>query len=112
MSENLTTAEMEAVLPDIRKALADPKPAATPLHKHEAFDKLRAHLNFIQLGADALRGLGAMFLPDGGSHQMNQAFSLDASAVFSFFGEAMRRPAIEAYDAMERLESAAEMEVS
>ena len=86
--------------------------ASVPLHKHGAFNDLTAHLQFIQLGIAALKGVGALLRPENHDQQLNGAFSSEASAVFEFFGEALKGPANEAYDAKERLEQAARGEQS
>lgn len=91
------------------KALANA--AAVPLHKHDAFDDLRGRLQFMQLGVAALKGIGALLQPETRDQQLNQAFSSDAAAVFSFFAEALEEPATGAYDDMERLERAARGEL-
>ncbi len=98
---SVTTSNDEAAAP----AAA---PAPHPLHKHGAFDDMHAHLEFIQLAGDALRGIGAMLQPETHDQQLNMTHSSDASAIFRFFGEALQGPASEAYNAKERLESAAQ----
>ena len=80
-----------------------------PLHKHGAFYDIGAAVDFLALGADALKGIGAMMQPSMDVHdeQIDQANRSDLSAIFKFFGEALREPAGTARDATERLERAA-----
>lgn len=75
------------------------------VHEHGAFDDISAALDFLSMGADALKGIGAMMQPELEVHdeQLNQARRSDLSAIFKFFGEALREPAKTAYDAKERL---------
>ena len=96
----------------LRQAPQATEKAPVPLHKHGAFDDLTAHLEFIQLGIAALKGIGAMLQPETHDQQLNAAHSSDAAAVFEFFGEALKGSANEAYDAKERLEQAARGEQS
>lgn len=106
------TPEQMRVFRETLEAQALANAAAVPLDKHGAFDDLRAYLEFIQLGADALKGIGAMLLPETHDNQLNMAFASEASAVFRFFGEALTEAANNAYDAKERLERAARGELS
>lgn len=81
---------------------------AIPLHKQGAFNELQTTLSFLHLGASALEGVGAMLLSESNDgHQMNLAKTNQASAVFTFFAEAMKESAASAYGALERLEQAA-----
>lgn len=75
------------------------------LHEHGAFNDISAALDFLSMGADALKGIGAMMQPEAEVHdeQLNQARRSDLSAIFKFFGEALREPAKTAYNATERL---------
>ncbi len=82
--------------------------AAVPPSEHPAFAELQAHLNFLQLGSEALKGIGALMQPEYscGNEQLNGAFRGDASAVFRFFGEALIGSAGRAYEAYGDLELA------
>lgn len=125
MADRYTTALSEGDIPaselidpedprvrTIREILASAtptgKPAAVPLHEHCAFDDLEKRICFIQRGVEAIKGLGAMMLPEHGDFQMNMAHSADAAAVFNFFGEALSGPAYAAYDDLNRIRWAAE----
>lgn len=63
-----------------------------PLHDHGAFNDIEAAASFIELGIDAIEGIGVMLQPDMSSvdEQMNFTRRSNASAVFRFFGEAMK----------------------
>ena len=72
-----------------------PAPAAAPavpLHQHGAFNDIEAAASFLDLGIDALQGIGVMLHPEmaAADEQMNFTRRSDASAVFRFFGEAMK----------------------
>lgn len=84
-----------------------------PLHKHGAFSDLYASTSLLSLGADALKGIGAMMRPEtmDGDEQLNQALRSEISAIFEFFGEVLRKPAGIASDAAERLEWAVKKDV-
>lgn len=86
-----------------------PAPIATPLHKHGAFDDMGAAINLLALGADALKGIGAMMQPStyAGDEDLHQTRRSDMAAIFQFFGEVLREPALTAREATERLEGAA-----
>lgn len=83
-------------------------PAPIPLHENGAFDDLACRLNFIRLGVDALKGLGAMMQPPTliGEYQMDSHIN-DAAAVFRFIGEALCDPVTGAYEDMEKIQRAA-----
>ena len=101
--EILRTAEAEAAA----------APAfAVPPRRYGAFDDLYARLQFIQFAADALKGLASLMQPmhSSGDEQLNLALRSEATAVFRFFGEALKDPAEEAYNDAERLERAAKGE--
>lgn len=87
-----------------------PKPATRPLHQHGAFYDLAAAVRLLALGADALKGIGAMMQPDSdaGNEQLNMARRGEASAIFEFFGEVLKEPAQIAGEAADRLEMAAQ----
>ncbi len=110
----LTAEQVECMMPAFLASLEKAKPAAIPLHKHGAFDELQANLSFLQLGADAMKGLGGIMQPSVivEDFQLSQAHIADAAAVFRFFGEALRRPATDAYDAMEKLLRAAHGDIA
>lgn len=80
-----------------------------PFHKHGAFNDLTAAADFLCLGADALKGIGAVMQPGMNVHdeQCDNARRSDISAIFKFFGEALKEPAQAAYDATGLLERAA-----
>lgn len=80
-----------------------------PLHKHGAFSDISAAVSLLTLGADAMKGIGSMMQPGMDVHdeQLDNARRSDLSAIFLFFGAALREPAQTAYDAAERLERAA-----
>lgn len=77
-----------------------------PLHKHGTFDDMGAAINLLALGADALKGIGAMMLPSMIAHdeQLSEVRRSDISAIFRFFGEVLSEPAQHASDAAQRLE--------
>lgn len=97
------------IVQDINEKHGEASEACTmPLHKHGAFNELQSTLSFLHLGASALEGVGAMLLSESNEgHQMNLAKTNQASAVFTFFAEAMKESAASAYGALERLEQAA-----
>lgn len=70
----------------------------------QAATSLRDNLEFIQLGVMAIRGLGEILNPETHDNQLNSAFASELSAVFSFFGQALEKPATQAYDAYEEIE--------
>jgi hypothetical protein len=78
----------------------------------QAAISLRDNLQFIQLGVRAMRGLGGMLEPYMHDNQLNNAFSSEVSAVFSFFGEALEQPSNKAFDAYEAMERMARLEGS
>lgn len=87
-----------------------PSLAAVPLHKHGAFDEIQAAANLLALGADAIKGMGAMMLPEmeAGDEHLTATRRSDLSAIFSFFGEVLREPAGIISDAAERIQWAAQ----
>lgn len=86
-----------------------PKPATSPLHEHGAFLDLAAAIRLLALGAEALNGIGTMMRPDSeaANEQLNMARRGEASAIFEFFGEVLKEPALIASEAADRLEMAA-----
>lgn len=89
----------------------DQAPTTTRLHNHGAlFDDMGAAINRLALGADALKGIGAMMQPamEIGDEQLECARRSDISAIFQFFGEVLREPVQTASDAAQRLEWAVE----
>ena len=87
--------------------------ALPPLYEHGAFDDLYDATRMLDLGTDALRGIAAMMEPatQHGDEQLDNARRSDLSAVFRFFGEAMKSPATIAAESIERLQRAAQGEV-
>ncbi len=81
------------------------EPPAAPLSNREALDDIGLAINFLALGADALQGIGAMMQSEIKVHdeQLNQTRRSDLSAIFSFFGEALRAPAQRVRESVERL---------
>lgn len=81
--------------------------AGQPLHRNPAFLDLAEAIRIIALGADALKGIGAMMQPESkaGDEQLNMARRGEASAIFEFFGEVLKGPAQIASEATDRLES-------
>lgn len=84
-------------------------PPVVPLHEHGAFADMGTSVDMLALGADALKGIGAMMQPETttGDEQLNQTRRSDISAIFMFFGEALRVQATLASDSAQRLEMAA-----
>lgn len=131
MSENttLTPAQEAEILADARTMLAGGTKPNTPeefaafrrqlavkaianaacgtLYGHGAFDDLQWRLQFLQLGADALKGLGILMEASGSEGQIESRPRTEVAAIFRFFGEALYTPAIDAYSDMERLQRAA-----
>lgn len=68
--------------------------------------KVYESLRFIQMGADAMIGIGNMMQPEmeAANEQISQAKRHEMSALFLFFGEALREPAKIVYDGVDRLE--------
>lgn len=87
------------------KALANA--AYVPLHEHGAFDDLQANIEFLELGADALKGLGILMEACGSEGQIESGSRTEVAAIFRFFGEALYTPATNAHGDMERLQRAA-----
>ena len=67
-------------------------------------------MDFIALGAEALQGIGAMMQPERllYDEQLNMTKRSEVSAIFCFFGEALRAPAGRVRELTERLESLGE----
>lgn len=97
MDNNMDTTEEQPVEPF----------ATTPLHKHGAFYDMEAAINFLALGAEALKGIGTIMEPisNSGDEEV-QIKRSEISTIFQFFGEALREPASIASDAAQRLELA------
>jgi len=76
-----------------------------PLHDHGAFNDIDAAASFIELGIEAIEGIGVMLQPDmsSGDEQMTLTRRSNASAVFRFFGEAMKSSIRDINDASFRL---------
>ena len=87
---------------------------ALPLHKNGAFDELYGATRLIDLGADAMRGIAAMMRPTENDcdDQLENTRRSDMYAIFQFFSEALKEPAMLAADSAERLQRAARGEVS
>lgn len=100
----------DAKIAKIKSIIAEAAAPARPLHQHGAFLDLAAAVRLLSLGADALKGIGAMMQPDSeaGNEQLNMARRGDASAIFEFFGEVLKEPVQIASEAAERLEWAAQ----
>lgn len=83
------------------------KPKMKPIsfHAHGAFDDIEAAASFIELGIDAIEGIGFMLQPEmaDADEQMNFTRRSNASAVFRFFGEAMKSSIRDINDASFRL---------
>lgn len=79
---------------------------SAPKTRNGAFDDIDAAATLINLGTDALKGIGAMMEPEylNEDGQMNLAHRSDASAVFRFFGEVLKEPLQTITNAAFRLE--------
>lgn len=71
-------------------------------------EDLRDRLEFIRTAADALNGLSSMLQSEhlAGDVPLVSARRAEAAAIFRFFGEALRQPALKAYDDVDRIERA------
>jgi len=81
-------------------------PAAPAMIRIDAigsYSDLRKDIAFLQLGVDALLGIGEMMEPNSiaGDEQLNGSHRRDPAAVFRFFGEALKRPVSDAYDVVD-----------
>lgn len=108
VSANERTPNVNTPDEPLEKALVMP-----PLHEHGAFDDLYDAARMLDLGTDALCGIAAMMQPTmkSGDEQLGNARRSDLSAVFRFFGEALKSPATIAAESIERLQRAAQGEV-
>lgn len=90
------------------------QPVACPLHKHGAFQDIYAAADLLALGANALKGIGAMMQPflEEDDVQIDDVRRSDMAAIFKFFGEALQEPAGIAWEAAYRLERAAKGEIT
>lgn len=108
VSANERTSNVNTLDDTPEKALAIP-----PLHEHGAFDDLYDATRMLDLGTDALCGIAAMMEPSMTrcDEQLENARRSDLSAVFRFFGEALKSPATIAAESIERLQRATQGEV-
>lgn len=76
--------------------------------KCEYVEEIGEAVNMLALGANALKGIGVMMMPEtlGGDEQLNMVHRSEVAAIFRFFGEALSKPASLANDAADRLELA------
>lgn len=80
--------------------------ASAPLCHHEAYQEMEKAIRELTLGIDALKGIGVMMQPESqhGNEQLTSTRRGDISAIFEFFGEALRQRVDSANDAAQSLE--------
>lgn len=84
-----------------------------PLSEHGAFKDIDEAQRMLSMGSNALKGIGAMLLPNTEAEDKGTAAKrLELSEIFSFFGEVMADNSQHISDAVFRIDQAANGRVS
>lgn len=94
--------EKEAVDMSTQQPIASPNCTSKP--EDGTYEELMKNLSFIQLGIDAITGIGELLYPEMGYADGElSAHRSDASAVFRFFGEALKPATNKVYNVADQM---------